>query len=220
MMENICQLPYWQDLTDEEKHLVRDNAYIRHFEQGEILYGKCSFCLGMFRVLCGQVRAYILSSEGREITLFHLPVGDNCILSASCVLSQLSFESHLMAEQPTDVLVVPAEIFGRLCDSNVLVRCFSYELATKRFSTVMFVMQQILFYRMDKRIASFLIQKMQITGKTEIFITQEELAKQVNSAREVVARILKKFAAEELVKNKRGIITILQPDGLLRICEK
>ena len=80
-------LPYWKALTETERQKVRATASVRDFTPGEILYGRNVSCIGMIHVLAGEVRAYLLSKEGREITLFRVEEGDNCILSASCVLA-------------------------------------------------------------------------------------------------------------------------------------
>ena len=157
MNDMLKTLPYWEFLTEEEKKRVETEAYVRHYEQGEVLYGPTVECVGMIHVLRGETRAYILSDEGREVTLFHVVEADNCILSASCVLAYIRFESFMVAVEPSDILIVPVELFGRLCDENVHVRCFAYELATTRFSMVMTSMQEILFIRLDRRLASCLL---------------------------------------------------------------
>ena len=180
MNDMLKTLPYWEFLTEEEKKRVETEAYVRHYEQGEVLYGPTVECVGMIHVLRGETRAYILSDEGREVTLFHVVEADNCILSASCVLAYIRFESFMVAVEPSDILIVPVELFGRLCDENVHVRCFAYELATTRFSMVM----------------------------TSIRITQEQLALEVNSARETVGRLLKKFEDEGMIENHRGSILL------------
>lgn len=214
MTEMLKTLPYWEHLTEQEKTRVRENAAVRRFEKGEILYGPCVNCIGMIHVLSGDVRAYILSDEGREVTLFHVEKGDNCILSASCVLVHIDFESYMAAAQPSEILIVPPALFGALCEENVYVRCFSYELAARRFSSVMAVIQQLLFSPLDKRLAAFLLREYARTGSPEIRLTQEQIAQRVNSARETVARTLKRFSDDGLVESRRGAIRLTDPAAL------
>ena len=106
------------------------------------------------------------------------------------------------------LLIIPSSTFAKLIDSNIYARCFMYELAAERFSTVMWVMQQILFSRFDQRLAVFLLNEYRKTGIPEIRMTQEQIAQNVNSAREVVARMLKQFAADGLIENRRGVIVL------------
>ena len=211
-------LPYWQDLTEAERDMIRKTASVRLYSPGEILYGHNVNCLGMIHVLMGEVRASVLSREGREITLFRVGQGDNCILSASCVLAHISFESTMMATMPSEILVVPAAVFEDLCQQNIHVRCFAYELAAHRFSTVMFVMQMMLFSSLDVRLASFLLQEYGRNLGEAIRLTHEQIAQNINSAREAVSRMLKRFSEDGLIECKRGIILIKDMAGLRSLC--
>lgn len=210
----IEKLPFWNALVDREKAAVKRNTTIRTFEKGAFLRGRNESCLGMIYVLSGSIRTLIISEEGREITLFRLYQGDSCILSASCVLSQITFETQITAAEKTDVLIVNAGIYERLMKENLHVRCFTYELAAERFSSVVWVLQQIIFVGFDKRLAKFLIDYSAKTGKKEIRMTQEEIAREVNSAREVVARMLKQFSLDDLIELRRGSIVIKNRSGL------
>ena len=214
------KLPYWDSLDDGEKKAVMNTAVVNHYGKGSVLHGNSDegfSCLGMIYMISGELRAYILSEEGREITLFRLCEGDSCVLSASCVISQIDFETMLTATTEADILIIPTAVFGKLTRENIHVRCFMYELATERFSTVMWVMQQILFNRFDQRLAAFLLSKYRRSGIPEIRMTQEEIAQHINSAREVVARMLKQFALDGFVDNRRGSIVLKDIQGLEKI---
>ena len=112
MTEMLKQIPYWEYLTEDEKKRAAESAYIRHYVTGEQMYGPYVECVGMIHVLKGETRAYLLSDEGREVTLFRVVQGDNCIISASCVLAQISFEAHMEASEESDILIIPVELFG------------------------------------------------------------------------------------------------------------
>lgn len=171
----------------------------------------------MTYVLKGRVRTYLLSEEGREITLFRLEQGDPCVLSAACVVSQITFDTQMEAEQDCDLLVIPSAVFQRLTEENIYVKCFVYELMTERFSSVMWTMQQILFAKIDQRLAGFLLQEYDRTNDPRIRMTQEQIAQQINSAREVVARMLRRFQSEGLVEPGRGVILLRDVEGLRKI---
>lgn len=213
-------LPFWDVLTESEQDIVRRSAVIRHYKTGNILHGNCdggASCLGMTLILSGELRVFIISEEGREITLFRLREKDSCVFAASCVMAHLSFDTEMTAETDSDVLVVPVSVFGRLAAQNVHVRCYMYETASARLSTSMWVMQQILFARFDQRLAAFLLDEYERTGSSDIKMTQEQIASRVNSAREVVARMLKQFALDGLIENRRGKITLKNIEGLYSI---
>lgn len=214
MTELLKTIPFWDQLTEEEQARVAAAAYVRHYDAGEQLYGPCVDCVGMIHILRGEARAYLLSDEGREVTLFRVTEGDNCIISASCVLAHISFEAHMDVSEPSDILIIPVGLFGELCDRNVHVRCFAYGLATRRFSSVVAVMEQMLFSRLDKRLAGFLLRTCRETNSPEIRMTQEELALHVNSVRETVGRMLKRFAAEGIIEIRRGALRVLDMEKL------
>ncbi len=216
MNEILPKLPFWSNLSQEEKDLCDVSSVTNRYPAGQFLLGDCGGqqCLGMLHILSGELRAFILSEEGREITLFRLGAGDYCVLSASCILSQIKFETQLSVTKDAEVLVIPSGVYGKLMESNIYVRCFTYELATERFSTVMWVMEQIIFFGFDKRLANFFLAEYHRTGKTEIHMTQEEIAESTNSAREVVARMIHQFASDGLIESRRGVIILKDLTGL------
>ncbi len=210
-------LSFWEHLEDVQKEYTADHAVIRYYEKGSMIYSGGSICLGMACVLEGSIRVYLLSEEGREITLFRLEQGDPCVLSAACVISQITFDTHMEAEQDCALLVIPAAVFRQLTEENIYVKCFMYELMTERFSSVMWIMQQILFAGLDRRLAGFLVREYDRIGNPRLRITQEQIAQQINSAREVVARMLRRFMSEGLVEMSRGVIILRDVERLRQI---
>lgn len=217
-MENILnKLPFWTSLTEQEKEILRKSAVIRRYEKGSFIHSGDRDCLGMLFIISGEIRTYILSDEGREITLFRLYPNDLCVLSASCVISQISFDTQMTARQDTEVLIIPPNITALLKEQNISVRCFLYEQATERFSEVMWAMQQILFKGLDQRLAAFLVEECERTNSNTVRMTHEQIARNISSAREAVARMLKQFTQDGLVELKRGEIIIKDTDGLKRL---
>lgn len=217
-MENILtKLPFWASLTEQEKEILRKSVVIRRYEKGSFIHSSDRDCLGMLFILSGEIRTYILSDEGREITLFRLYPNDLCVLSASCVISQISFDTQMTARQDTEVLIIPPNITALLKEQNISVRCFLYEQATERFSEVMWAMQQILFKGLDQRLAAFLVEECERTKSNTVRMTHEQIARNISSAREAVARMLKQFTQDGLVELKRGEIIIKDTDGLKRL---
>lgn len=210
----VGHLPFWSSLSEDEKERVRQRAFVNHYEKGNIINNCNNECLGMLLVLSGEIRTYLLSEEGREVTLFRLYAGDLCVLSATCVISQITFETQMIAQQDTKVLIIPVDAIAALKEKNIYAKCFLYELATKRFSDVMWAMQQILFKGLDRRLAGFLLAEAERTDSNVIHMTHEQIAQHISSAREAVARMFKHFTEDGLVDVKRGAITLLDIDGL------
>ncbi|MDO4481910.1 MAG: Crp/Fnr family transcriptional regulator [Bacillota bacterium] len=215
--EYLERLPFWKELSDSEKELVFKHSGFQKYEKGRIIHSCDSNCLGMVTVVKGTIRTYIMSEEGREITLFKLYGGDTCVLAASCVIRQITFDTFMVAEDDCEVLVIHASAFLRLTQNNIHVRCYMFELSTEKFSAVMWSMQQILFKKFDRRLASFLIGEYERTGSPVINMTHEQIAQHTSSAREVVARMLKRFASDGLVEFRRGTIRLTDIEGLKKI---
>ena len=204
-------------MTEHEKETLRRTAFARHYEKGAFVHSSDNDCLGMLFVLSGEIRTYLLSEEGREVTLFRLYPGQLCVLSASCVISQITFDTQMTAGMDTEVLIIPANVIAALKEKNLYVRCFLYELATKRFSDVMWAMQQIMFKGLDRRLAEFLLAEAERTGSDTIRMTHEQIAQHISSAREAVARMLKSFSEDGLVELRRGAITLRNKNSLNRL---
>lgn len=217
-MNSFCrQLPYWNNLTEEEKVIVQENAYLKAVSANELITASDTECMGMVYILDGEIRVSMISEEGREITLFRVPKGDSCVTTASCVIRQITFDTLVSAAKDTQLLVVPSVIFSKLVKDNIYVKTYMYEKETERFSSAMWAMQQILFKKFDARLAEYLLEELHKTGSNEIKQTQEEIARNVNSAREVVARMLRQFASDGLITVKRGVIIIEKIEELEKI---
>ena len=215
-MTEFEKLPYWDHLAGAEREVGGQSVRRLSFPRGAMVHG-AEGCLGLVLVQRGRLRAYLLSEEGREVTIFRVEAGESCVLSASCVITQITFETHLTAEEDTQLLVLPSGVFQRLTEENIYIRCFLFEMATERFSEVMWVMQQILFLGFDQRLALLLLEHVRSSGETTLRRTHEEIARDLGSAREVVTRMLRRFAEEGLVELRRGAVEVKDLRGLERI---
>lgn len=205
---------FWPHLTEDEKLELSLNAVERAYPSGSTIFDSESECLGLVYVISGSLRTFMMSDEGREVTLFRLGKGECCILSASCVIKEISFESFIAAEEDTRLLIINAGTVMRIRQQNIYFRCFTYELATRRFSAAMKTMDNLLFLKIEGRLASFLLSEYERTGIKEIKMTHEQVAQYINSAREVVARTLKRFVQGGLVEVRRGVIILRDMEGL------
>ncbi len=227
LKQNLQRLDFWEHLSDEEKKRVEDFAVIREYQAGNILHAMEGDCLGLVVVLEGSVRAYMMSEEGREITLYHIRTGEWDVLTASCIMYQVTFDTQMVIEQNSRILIVPTTVLAGLKQNNVYVRSFIYETLTERFSDVMWTIQQILFYGIDQRVAAFLLNHAEqpaaertSSAGAQVRATHEQIAREINTAREVVARIIKRFADDGIVETARGRIIITDPERLLEMTEE
>ena len=195
--------PFWDKMGEDDKETFLRTAKSVSFEAGANIHDG-NECTGVILPRSGSLRVYMLSSEGKEITLYRLFPGDICILSASCVLSAITFDVFIDAEETSDCVIVSGCAYEELSHRMPEARIFALEMAVSRFSDVMWVMQQILFMSMDKRLAIFLLDEANKNGSDLIRLTHEQIARYVGSAREVVSRMLKYFVSEGLVSVSRN----------------
>lgn len=211
------RLDFWDKLSETELNLLQNNLTTVTYNKGYNLHNADSECLGVLLIKSGGLRVYILSEDGREITLYRLSPGEVCVLTASCILNSITFEVHIDAESDTDAYLINIGTFSKLSNQNVYVENFAYKNTVERFSDVMWALEQILFMSFDKRLAIFLLDEMTKTSSSELHITQEQIAKYIGSAREVVSRMLKVFQADGILEQSRGSIHILDKDKLKKL---
>ena len=213
-MEFASYLPVWDKLTAEQQQRIRDVIEYRTVTKGTHIHDSSADCLGLVIVRSGQLRAYILSEDGREITISRLLEYDVSLLSASCVMPDLQFNVMIEAEKDTQFWSIPACLFKNLVDESLAVSNYCRNLISSNYSELMWLMEQIMWKSMDKRLAAFLLEEADLEGTPELKLTHEKIANHLGTAREVVTRMLRYFQNEGMVSLTRGTITVTQRDKL------
>ena len=206
--------PIWNKLTASERERIEDLAELRKFPKGTVLHDGSPECMGLLLIRSGQLRAYMLSEEGREITISRFFEMDVCLYAASCVMPNMQFDIFLEAEKDSEIWVIPACLFKNLMDESLPVANYSYALVTGHFSEVVWLMEQITWKSFDKRLAQFLLEESAVEETDSLKITHEKIANHLGTAREVVTRMLRYFQSEGMVKLTRGTIEITNEDKL------
>ena len=216
-MEISQYIPVWSRLTAEQQAELRETAIHRSLKKGTVIHNGSMDCLGLLVICSGQLRAYLLSEEGREVTLYRLFERDICLLSASCMLRSIQFEVTIEAEKDSDVWVIPAEVYKRIMQESAAVANYTNEIMASRFTDVMWLVEQIMWKSFDKRLAAFLLEEAALEGTNRLSMTHEMIGKHLGTAREVVTRMLRYFQSEGLVELTRGIVELRDCDGLRNI---
>ena len=207
-------LPFWRELDSRQQELLINGSVSVSYRKGALMHRNEQGCAGMMLILSGQLRTYILSEEGREVTLFRVRKGDVCVLSATCLMDAIEFDVLMDAVEDTEVLLIPSVLLESMLEEHPKIEVYLYKTATERFAEVMWTMQQILFMGVDKRIAVFLWEEIQHESTKVLTLTHDEIARLIGSAREVVTKALKYFAQEGVVSLSRGKIEILDVERL------
>ena len=213
-MEFQSYFPIWDKLNKAEQDRITSNLITRKVTKGTVIHNGSMECTGLLLIKTGQLRAYILSNEGREITIYRLFDRDMCLFSASCIMRSIQFDITIEAEKDTDLWIIPAELYQSIMKESAPVANYTNELMATRFSEVMWLIEQIMWKSLDKRLAEFLLEEISIEGTEKLKITHETIANHLGSHREVMTRMLKYFQNEGMVKLSRGMIEITDSEKL------
>jgi CRP/FNR family transcriptional regulator len=201
-------LSFWQSLTSEERSLIQEFSVLRSFKKGSLVSESVAGCSGLFIVKTGQLRAFINSADGREISLYRLLPLDVCIMTASCMIKNLSFDVSLCSEKDSELIIIPTNQFEKISKNNPIVKDFMLQIVSSRFSDVMWVLEQLVFTNVGRRLAAALLEHSSLSGSTILNITHIDIANEIGTAREVVTRLLKQFQLDGMVKLSRSRIEI------------
>jgi len=219
-MDFAQHFPIWDKMTPDQQQRLVSVSEFQKVKRGTVLHDGSPDCLGMLLVRSGQLRAYLLSEEGREITICRFFEMDICLFSASCVMPNLQYDIFVEAEKDCELWIIPACLYQNLMDESLAIAAYSHNLITNHFSDVMWLMEQIMWKSFDKRLADFLLEESALEGTVSLKLTHEKIANHMGTAREVVTRMLRYFQSEGMVRLTRGSVDILDAKKLRQLSRK
>lgn len=218
-MEFAAYMPVWDKLTQAQRVTLASCVSYRTVKKDEVIHHGDVDCMGLLLIRQGQLKAFMLSEDGREITLYRLFDRDICLFSAGCMMRSLRVEIMVQAEKDTDLWVIPAETYKQLMEESAVLSNFTNEMMAGRISDVMWLMEQVLWKSFDKRLAGYLLEEAAIEQSIMLRITHESIGKHLGNPREVVTRMLHYFQKEGLVRLSRGTIEITDEPKLRRLSQ-
>nr|WP_330371606.1 Crp/Fnr family transcriptional regulator [Marvinbryantia formatexigens] len=211
--------PMWNKLTPAQQNTLKDTVTFRSVKKGTVIYNGSMDCIGLLLIQTGLLRAYILSEDGREITVYRLSDMDICLFSASCIMPGIQFDLIIEAEQDTSFWIIPARVYKQLLEASAPLSNYTNEIMANRFSDVMWLIEQILWKSLDKRLAAFLLEEAALQGTEQLKLTHETIGNHLGTAREVITRMLHYFQNEGLVKLTRGTVEITDRKKLAALAD-
>lgn len=198
----------WNQMTREQQNRIMQVIDFQKIKKGTIIHDGSPDCLGMLLVRSGQLRAYLLNEEGREITICRFFEMDVCLFTAACVMPNMQFDIFIEAEKDTEIWVIPACLYKNLMDESLVLANYAHDLITNHFSELMWLMEQIMWKSFDKRLAKFLLEESTLEESDSLKITHEKIANHMGTAREVVTRMLRYFQSEGMIRLTRGTVDL------------
>ena len=218
-MEFSKYFPVWDKISEKHKRIVEENVILRKVEKGSIIHNGDIECTGLLLVKTGQLRAFIISDEGKEISIYRLFEYDICLFSAACIMNSIQFDITVEAEKNSEFWIIPSDIYKQIMQESLTVANFTNELMASRFSDVMWLMEQIMWRSFDKRLAEFILEETSIEGSSSIKITHEMIGNHLGNPCEVVTRMLRYFQSEGMIKLSRGTIEIVDKDKISALAD-
>ena len=216
-MEFTEYFPIWNRMSDDHRKRIMQVIDLKKIKQGTVVHDGSPDCLGMLLVKSGQLRAYLLNDEGREITICRFFEMDVCLFTAACVMPNMQFDIFIEAEKDTEIWIIPACLYKNLMDESLVVANYAHDLITNHFSELMWLMEQIMWKSFDKRLAKFLLEESTLEESDSLKITHEKIANHMGTAREVVTRMLRYFQSEDMIRLTRGTVDIKDRKRLTKL---
>jgi CRP/FNR family transcriptional regulator len=211
--ERISQaLPFLRTADPQVIRDFNDFAYYAKIPAGRQIFAEGDQVDGIALLMSGVVRVYKLGQTGREITLYRFGEGESCVITANAILNHQDFPAIATIERDAEAVIIPAEMFSDWVRRYDPWRDFVFNLVSERLVSVMEIVDEVAFQRMDRRVASFLLKRSQIHNP--IRITHQEIANEIGSSREVISRLLEDFAQREIVRLSRGEIKLRDFEAL------
>lgn len=205
-------IPFLQDAEPRLLEEFQQHAYLAHIPSGRDIFLEGDRVEALALLISGVVRVYNIGASGREITLYRFGLGDSCILSANAIFNQQNFPAIATVEEEAEAVMIPSAIFRDWVNRYEVWRNFIINLLSQRLSSLMAVIDEVAFQRMDSRIAALLAQR--ALHENPMQVTHQEIAAELGSSREVISRILEEFARQGMIETARGTVLVLDSEAL------
>jgi CRP/FNR family transcriptional regulator len=184
-------------------------GFTKTFSEGEIILNDNSYIKAIPIVTTGSIRVMRTDEDGREILLYYIKAGESCIMSFLGGLHQDTSKIKAIAEEESEILFIPVDKVSLLIKEFPEWLDYIFRLYHKRFEELLEVVNAVAFKKMDERLINFIKKKCEMTQKQTLFITHEQIANELGTARVVVSRLLKQMEENGYVKLGRNKITLM-----------
>ena len=207
---------FWEHLSEKEREMLQEQVRWNTYEEGQLVTDTGRDCLGIILVCKGILRANLVSEDGKEATVCRIHAGELCVISASCLLPALPFDIQIDAETVSEVYLIPTSVLREITEKNLYLENFIYKRINENFSDIIAAIEKILFASLEQRLVDFLLDEAAGEEDGKIYMTQEQIAKAIGSAREAVGRTLKVLVKDGCVKLFRGGVQVINRKELYK----
>lgn len=207
-----------QELAQEDLDALVSHAQTVRLPAGQAVFAPGKKPDSFLLLLEGTVRVQQTAASGREIILYRVTGGESCIMTTACLLSDEDYLAEGVTETAVTAVAVPKTEFDQLMARSSAFRRLVFSKYASRMVDLQRLVENVAFERIDKRLAHKLLELAGDGGELEM--THQALATELGTAREVVSRVLKRFADRGLVGIGRGATRIVDREGLQKISQE
>ena len=189
--------------------LIEKESVQKRFHAGEVIMRTGQYIKSTALVLEGQIKIYRENQDGGEFLMYYLGPGQACAVSMICALQSETSEITAIAEEDTEVLLIPVQLMDDLMNKYKSWYQFVIQTYRNRFDELITVVDNIAFHNMDERLEFYLKRHVKNSGKNLIELSHQQIADDLNSSREVISRLLKKMEQRNLVRLNRNMIELI-----------
>ncbi len=160
-------------------------------------------------VLKGLLKVLRSDPSGHEVFLYYLEKSEACAMSLTCCLEGKKPEYRLVAEQDSELWMIPAGYLDSWIVKYPSFRRFIFLSYQTRFDELLTTIDSITFSNMDDRLYKYLLDTKQATGSYAINKTHEQIARDLDTSRVVISRLMKQLEREGKIEQSRNLIEIL-----------
>jgi CRP/FNR family transcriptional regulator len=213
----VDRLPFLKDFDETTKGELRTSAARVVVPRGGVMFRPGDRCAQFPFVADGVVRVQRVTRSGREIVLYRVTVNETCVLTTASLISGEAYAAEGVAETDVVAYVLPAGRFSALMDRSAAFRALIFEGYGRRIAALMSRIEEIVCTRVDARLAERLLAL--ANASRRVSATQQSLAADLGTAREVVGRTLKNFERSGWVRLARGGVEIVSERALTALFE-
>ncbi len=160
-------------------------------------------------VLSGLLKVMRQDDNGDEIFLYYLEGGETCAMSITCCLEGKRAAYKVIAEEDATLWMIPMTYMDSWIVKYQSFRKFVFNAYQLRFEEMLSAIDSMAFHKMDERLLKYLLDTKQARGSFEINKTHEQIARELNTSRVVISRLLKQLEKDGVIEQHRNKIEIL-----------
>ncbi|MCC6459221.1 MAG: Crp/Fnr family transcriptional regulator [Saprospiraceae bacterium] len=192
LVDWLVEQSQWK-MLDEEVRLLQTGSHIRYIPL----------------VLSGLVKVSREDAEGREIFLYYIQPGETCAMTLSACYRGDCSRINAVTQEPAALLLLPADKIQEATRRFPAWQRFAFDSFGSRYDELLYTLEGVVFQQLDERLRRYLKEKASAQHSNRLQVSQQQIADDLNSSREVISRLIRQFEEKGLLRHARGVIEIL-----------